>query len=148
MMNALDGDLFSEIFGARLEGLREDEPDIVAIDGKTSRRSHSGDRHPLQVVFAWAARQGLVLGQQATDAKSNEITAIPLLLARLQLTGALVTIDAMGAQTKIARTILGRGADWKAGTGTSSGLPCRSPVTAAADGPQASPMPISGHPAW
>ena len=113
MMNALDGDLFSEIFGARLEGLREDEPDIVAIDGKTSRRSHSGDRHPLHVVFAWAARQRLVFGQQATDAKSNEITAIPLLLARLQLTGALVTIDAMGAQTKIARTILGRGADYQ-----------------------------------
>jgi hypothetical protein len=112
VMNALDGDLFSEIFGAWVEGLREDEPDIVAIDGKTSRRSHSGDRHPLHVVSAWAARQRLVLGQQATDAKSNEITAIPLLLARLQLTGALVTIDAMGAQTKIAQTILSRGADY------------------------------------
>jgi predicted transposase YbfD/YdcC len=112
VMNALDGDLFSEIFGAWVEGLREDEPDIVAIDGKTSRRSHSGDRHPLHVVSAWSARQRLVLGQQATDAKSNEITAIPLLLARLQLTGALVTIDAMGAQTKIAQTILSRGADY------------------------------------
>ncbi len=112
VMNALDGDLFSETFGAWVEGLREDEPDIVAIDGKTSRRARSGDNHPLHVVSAWAARQRLVLGQQATDAKSNEITAIPLLLARLQLTGALVTIDAMGAQTKIAQTILSRGADY------------------------------------
>jgi predicted transposase YbfD/YdcC len=112
VMNALDGDLFSELFGAWLEGLREDEPDIVAIDGKTSRRARGGDNHPLHVVSAWAARQRLVLGQQATDAKSNEITAIPLLLARLQLTGALVTIDAMGAQTKIAQTILSRGADY------------------------------------
>jgi predicted transposase YbfD/YdcC len=112
VMNALDGDFFSELFGAWLEGLREDEPDIVAIDGKTSRRARGGDNHPLHVVSAWAARQRLVLGQQATDAKSNEITAIPLLLARLQLTGALVTIDAMGAQTKIAQTILSRGADY------------------------------------
>jgi len=100
VMNALDGDLFSELFGAWLEGLREDEPDIVAIHGKTSRRARGGDNHPLHVVSAWAARQRLVLGQQATDAKSNEITAIPLLLARLQLTGALVTIDAMGAQRR------------------------------------------------
>jgi predicted transposase YbfD/YdcC len=112
VMNALDGDLFSEAFGAWVEGLREDEPDIVAIDGKTSRRARGGDRHPLHVVSAWAARQRLVLGQQATEAKSNEITAIPLLLARLQLTGALVTIDAMGTQTKIAQTILSRGADY------------------------------------
>ena len=112
VMNALDGDLFSEIFGAWVDCLREDEPDIVAIDGKTSRRARSGGNHPLHVVSAWAARQRLVLGQQATDAKSNEITAIPLLLARLQLTGALVTIDAMGAQTKIAQTILSRGADY------------------------------------
>jgi hypothetical protein len=103
-MNALDGDLLSEIFGARVEGLREDETAIVAIDGKTSRRSHSGDRRLLHVVSAWAARQRLVLGQQATDAKSNEITAILLLLARLQHAGALVTIDAMGAQTKTGRS--------------------------------------------
>lgn len=61
---------------------------------------------------AWASRQRLVLGQQACAAKSNEITAIPLLLERLALQGALVTIDAMGCQTKIAQTILDRGADY------------------------------------
>lgn len=56
-------------------------------------------------MSAWAAGQRLVLGQQATEEKSNEITAIPLLLKKLDLTGAIVTIDAMGTQTKIARTI-------------------------------------------
>ena len=63
-------------------------------------------------VSAWASRQRLVLGQQATQEKSNEITAIPLLLERLHLTGALVTIDAMGCQTTIAETIVAKGADY------------------------------------
>ena len=112
VMNALPGDLFCEVFAAWVEDLREDEPDIVAIDGKTSRRARRGEGHALHVVSAWATRQRLVLGQEATDAKSNEITAIPLLLQRLQLTGALVTIDAMGTQTKIAEAILARGADY------------------------------------
>ncbi len=112
VMNALDGALFAEAFVTWVDGLREDAPDIVAIDGKTSRRARSGAGHPLHMVSAWASRQRLVLGQEATDAKSNEISAIPLLLERLQLTGALVTIDAMGTQTKIAQTILDRGADY------------------------------------
>ena len=63
-------------------------------------------------VSAWASRQRLVLGQQATAEKSNEITAIPLLLERLQLSGALVTIDAMGCQTAIAQKVLDRGANY------------------------------------
>ncbi len=112
VINALDPALFSGCFVAWVEGLREDEPDIVAIDGKTSRRARRGEEHPLHVVSAWAARQRLVLGQQAVGTKSNEIIAIPLLLERLHLTGALVTIDAMGCQTKIAQTILDRGADY------------------------------------
>ena len=112
VLNALDGDLFASLFTDWVEGLREDEPDIVAIDGKTSRRARRGEGHALHMVSAWAARQRLVLGQEATDAKSNEITAIPLLLERLHLTGALVTIDAMGTQTKIAAAILTKGADY------------------------------------
>jgi predicted transposase YbfD/YdcC len=114
VMNALDADLFSACFTAWVEELREAEPDIVAIDGKTSRRAHarSKGRAPLHLVSAWASRQRLVLGQQACEAKSNEITAIPLLLERLALTGALVTIDAMGCQTKIAQAILDKGADY------------------------------------
>ncbi|TWB12305.1 MULTISPECIES: ISAs1 family transposase, partial [Nitrospirillum] len=114
VMNALDGELFSACFTAWVDELREAEPDIVAIDGKTSRRTHarSQGRDPLHLVSAWASRQRLVLGQQACAAKSNEITAIPLLLERLALTGALVTIDAMGCQAKIAQTILDKGADY------------------------------------
>jgi predicted transposase YbfD/YdcC len=113
-INALDGDLFSACFGGWVESLREAEPDIVAIDGKTSRRTHdrAKERNPLHLVSAWASRQRLVLGQQACEAKSNEITAIPLLLERLALAGALVTIDAMGCQSKIAQKIIDRGADY------------------------------------
>lgn len=112
VMNALDARLFSECFTSWVESLRAAEPDIVAVDGKTSRRAHAADQHPLHLVSAWATRQRLVIGQQATDAKSNEITAIPLLLERLELTGALVTIDAMGCQRGIAEAIRGRGADY------------------------------------
>ena len=114
VMNALDPALFKACFTAWVAGLRETEPDIIAIDGKTSRRSHarSKGREPLHLVAAWACRQRLVLGQEAVGDKSNEITAIPLLLERLALTGALVTIDAIGTQTKIAETIVRRGADY------------------------------------
>jgi predicted transposase YbfD/YdcC len=119
VVNALDGDLFSQCFTQWVDGLRSHEPDIagpevVAIDGKTSRRTHdkARDRGPLHLVSAWASAQRLVLGQQACEAKSNEITAIPQLLDRLALTGALVTIDAMGCQTKIAQKILDRGGDY------------------------------------
>lgn len=95
-----------------METLRDAEPDIVAIDGKTSRRARRGAAHPLHLVSAWASRQRLVLGQEAVDRKGNEITAIPLLLERLELTGALVTIDAAGCQRDIARAIRARGADY------------------------------------
>ncbi len=120
VINALDGALFAECFTAWVETLRDPAPapstapEIVAIDGKTSRRTHdrAKDRGPLHMVSAWASSQRLVLGQQACEAKSNEITAIPLLLERLALTGALVTIDAMGTQTKIAQAVLDRGGDY------------------------------------
>jgi predicted transposase YbfD/YdcC len=120
VINAIDGALFTQCFTAWVETLRDTAansaaaPEIVAIDGKTSRRTHdrSKDRGPLHMVSAWASSQRLVLGQQACGAKSNEITAIPLLLERLALTGALVTIDAMGTQTKIAQAILDRGGDY------------------------------------
>jgi predicted transposase YbfD/YdcC len=114
VINALDPELFKNCFTTWVETLRDDAPDIIAIDGKTSRRSHarSKGRAPLHMVSAWASRQRLVLGQEAIDVKSNEITAIPLLLERLELTGALVTIDAMGTQTAIAETIVARGGDY------------------------------------
>jgi predicted transposase YbfD/YdcC len=114
VINALDPALFKTCFVTWVEGLRATEPDLVAIDGKTSRRTHNRakGREPLHLVSAWAARQRLVLGQEATNAKSNEITAIPRLLERLALAGALVTLDAMGCQTKIAEAIQAKGADY------------------------------------
>jgi len=114
VINGLDPELFKTCFATWVEALRDEAPDIIAIDGKTSRRSHarSKGRAPLHMVSAWASRQRLVLGQEAVDAKSNEITAIPLLLERLELTGALVTIDAIGTQAAIAETIVARGGDY------------------------------------
>jgi predicted transposase YbfD/YdcC len=86
--------------------------EIVAIDGKTSRRSGGVDATALHLVSAFAAGAGLVLGQRATAEKSNEIRAIPELLSTLSLTGCTVTIDAMGTQTNIAQAIQDRGADY------------------------------------
>jgi predicted transposase YbfD/YdcC len=87
---------------------------VVAIDGKTLRRSFDrGDGlKPLHVVSAWAAENHLVLGEVAVDSKSNEITAIPKLLELLELTGAIVTVDAMGCQKEIAEQIREAGADY------------------------------------
>ena len=86
----------------------------VAIDGKTLRRSHDrgAGQAALHLVSAWATASGLVVGQAATDAKSNEITAIPTLLRLLALQGAVVTIDALGCQTAIAAQIVEQGADY------------------------------------
>ena len=86
--------------------------EIVAIDGKTSRRSGGVDATALHLVSAFAAGAGLVLGQRATADKSNEITAIPELLSTLALAGTTVTIDAIGTQTAIAEAIQSRGADY------------------------------------
>ena len=85
---------------------------VVAIDGKTSRRSGKVDATPLHLVSAFAAGAGLVLGQRATAQKSNEKKAIPELLATLALEGCIVTIDAMGTQANIAQAIRDRGADY------------------------------------
>jgi|SRR6266853_71600 len=86
--------------------------DVVAIDGKTSRRSGGVDATALHLVSAFAAGAGLVLGQRATAEKSNEKTAIPQLLSTLALAGCTVTIDAMGTQANIAQAIQNRGADY------------------------------------
>ena len=86
---------------------------LIAIDGKTCRRSHdhAKDLGPLHIVSAWASEEGIALGQVATDAKSNEITAIPQLLAQLELTHTIVTIDAMGCQKDIVAQIVDGGGD-------------------------------------
>jgi predicted transposase YbfD/YdcC len=87
---------------------------LIAIDGKTCRGSHDASQQlgPLHIVSAWASEEGIALGQVATEEKSNEITAIPLLLEQLDLTGSLITIDAMGCQKEIARDIVDGGGDF------------------------------------
>jgi predicted transposase YbfD/YdcC len=86
--------------------------EVVAIDGKTSRRSGGVGATALHLVSAFAAEAGLVLGQRATEAKSNEKTAIPELLSVLALSGCIVTIDAMGTQVNIAQAVRQSGADY------------------------------------
>ena len=88
--------------------------EVVAIDGKAVRRSldRRAGQNPLHLVSAWASDAGLVLGQVATDTKSNEITAIPELIQMLDLQGATVTIDAMGCQKDIAGKIIEKQADY------------------------------------
>jgi hypothetical protein len=110
VLAALDPDLFKACFVSWAEGLREAEPDLIAIDGKTSRRSYarSKGREPLHLVSAWASRQRLVLGQEAVAGKSNEITAIPLLLERLALRGP------WSRSTPSARRTRSPGPSWSA----------------------------------
>jgi predicted transposase YbfD/YdcC len=86
--------------------------EVVAIDGKTLRRSHTRGHGAIHMISAWACANALVLGQLKVDGKSNEITAIPQLLKLIEISGCLVTIDAMGCQTDIAETIIKQGADY------------------------------------
>lgn len=84
----------------------------VAIDGKTVRGSGSGGAQAIHMVSAFATQLGMVLGQEKVDSKSNEITAIPVLLEGLYIKGLLVSIDAMGCQRNIAKQILDQGGDY------------------------------------
>jgi predicted transposase YbfD/YdcC len=86
---------------------------LIAIDGKTCRgsRDRAKDLGALHIVSAWATEEGIALGQVATDAKSNEITAIPQLLEQIDLAGTLITIDAMGCQKEIVKQIVAGGGD-------------------------------------
>ena len=111
----LDPDRFQECFmewSRAVAGLLPGE--VVAIDGKTVRRSHDkrAGKQAIHPVSAWASANTLTLGQVKTDQKSNEITAIPRLLELLELNGCIVAIDAMGSQKEIAQGILERGADY------------------------------------
>lgn len=118
LMNRLDPQLFSDCFMAWANDLRPDAPDLIAIDGKTSRRSHdrSCGKAALHLLSAFATREKLVLGQQAVAPASNEITTIPILLERLaasgMLAGALVSIDAIASNPGIAQAILDHEADY------------------------------------
>jgi predicted transposase YbfD/YdcC len=111
----LDPTEFQRCFVAWVQAVVGELPaQVVAVDGKTSRGSGQRARgqHPLHLLSAWATASGLVLGQEATAAKSNEITALPRLLRLLALEGCVVTIDAMGCQSAIATQLVEQGADY------------------------------------
>jgi predicted transposase YbfD/YdcC len=117
----LKPEAFEACFNAWIAHLRDeataetgvDRP-IVSLDGKTARRSHDAKEGlgPLHVVTAWAGDYGLALGQEVCAEKSNEITAIPELLRKIDVRGGIVTIDAMGTQKAIAEEIIRGGADY------------------------------------
>jgi len=110
----LDAEAFQRCFVAWVAALVGVPSGVVAIDGKTARRSYqkAGAKGAVHVVSAFAARQRLVLGQVKVADKSNEIVAIPKLLEMLAIEGAVVTIDAMGCQRDIAQKILDKKADY------------------------------------
>jgi predicted transposase YbfD/YdcC len=118
LMNRIDPAVFATCFQSWAAALRPDTPDLVAIDGKTSRGSHDRGkgRAALHLVSAFATRERLVIGQQAVAEGSCEQETIPLLLERLaasgSLDGALVTIDAIACNPKAAKAIVDAGADY------------------------------------
>jgi predicted transposase YbfD/YdcC len=114
LMNRVDPDLFQACFRAWVAESFPDRLDLVAIDGKTSRRSHNraAGQAPLHLVSAFATGTKLVLGQEAVAEKANEIVAIPKLLEKLDLAGALVSIDAIGCNPEIAQAIVDADADY------------------------------------
>src|SRR5215470_1660077 len=110
----LDAAQFQRCFVAWVGALTGASGDVIAIDGKTARRSFQkkGAKAPIHMVSAFAARQRLVLGQVKVAEKSNEIVAIPALLDMLAIEGAVITIDAMGCQRDIAQKVLDKKADY------------------------------------
>jgi predicted transposase YbfD/YdcC len=115
VLGALKPEAFQTCFQSWMASLiSEATRPTIAIDGKTMRRSHDRIRGlgPLHLVSAWASEHGLALGQVATEEKSNEITAIPELIDRIDVKGAIVTIDAMGCQKEIAQRIVDAKGDY------------------------------------
>jgi predicted transposase YbfD/YdcC len=110
----LDAVAFQRCFVAWTAALTKTPAEVIAIDGKTSRRSggKKSSKQAIHVVSAFAARQRLVMGQVAVGEKSNEIVAIPALLDMMAIEGAVVTIDAMGCQRDIAKKIIDKKADY------------------------------------
>ena len=114
LLNRIDPAVFSGAFRAWVADCWPERPELVAIDGKTSRRSHDrkAGKGPLHLVSAYATNSRLVLAQEAVDEKENEIVVIPKLIDQLNLDGALVSIDAIACNPGIAQTIIEAGADY------------------------------------
>ena len=114
VFSVLDAEQFQNCFISWVSSITGCCDDVVAVDGKTLRRSYqqAGRKGAIHMISAFSANQRLVLGQKKVTDKSNEITAIPKLLDLLTLNGAIVTIDAMGCQRAIAARILEKQADY------------------------------------
>jgi predicted transposase YbfD/YdcC len=112
VVNRIDPALFEACFTAWATALRPDGADLIALDGKTLRRSGDNASKPLHLVSAWASTQRLVLAQEAVDAKDNECAAMLAILERLELKGALVTLDAIATNPTIAEAITRGGGDY------------------------------------
>src|SRR5579863_8913968 len=112
ILATLDAEAFQRCFVAWVAALIGVPEGVVAIDGKTVRRSKGAAKDAIHMVSAFAARQRLVLGQVKVADKANEIVAIPKLLDMLAIKGAVVTIDAMGCQRAIAQKIVDKRADY------------------------------------
>jgi predicted transposase YbfD/YdcC len=115
VMSSLEPKVFNDSFLKWLTKLKDLFPEnVIPIDGKTLRRSHSKNKglKALHIVNAYSCANGITLGQVAVDAKSNEITAIPELLKMLVIKGAIITIDAIGMQKEIAKQIIDSEADY------------------------------------
>lgn len=109
----IEPDQFQRCLIEHIESLQPElQEQIIAVDGKKLRGSHELLKGAIHAVSAWAADSGVTLAQEFVSEKSNEITALPKLLEMLDLTGHIVTIDAMGTQTNIAQQITDQGADY------------------------------------
>lgn len=116
VMGMISAEVLQQLYGKWQDLLNRNEGEvlkkIICIDGKTMRGNRKGEERPSHIVSAWSKEDGLCLGQKAVMEKSNEITAIPELLDRLQIKGQIITIDAMGTQTAIAEKIRNKHADY------------------------------------
>ena len=125
VISALDPDGFERCFQAWIQSLAGSSAGkLIAIDGKSLRHSfdRASQKAAIHMISAWATANHLVFGQLITDAKSNEITAIPFLLQMLDLTGSTVSIDAMGCQKDIAQAIISAGGDYVFGLKGNQGM--------------------------
>lgn len=116
VMGMISPDILQQLYGKWQDLLNREEGElikkIICIDGKTMRGNNQNKEKPAHIVSAWSKEDGFCLGQKAVEEKSNEITAIPELLEKLQIKGQIVTIDAMGTQKKIAEKIRSKRADY------------------------------------
>jgi predicted transposase YbfD/YdcC len=114
LFRLLDPEQFRSVFQRFMARFSQTVQGVVAIDGKVLRRSFdkASGKSALHMVSAWGCEQRMVLAQIATDAKSNEITAVPKLLEMLSLKGTIVTVDALNCQREIAQTIVDQGGDY------------------------------------